>query len=116
MPLHTTPHKALAQLLRRDQDGVARYRAELKYFHVPQRAILGMTNAYQVLDEGFTLVDDPVLRQAAVYGPEFVDEMLGMRQAMRDVSQKLLTEAGVPQPLRPTPTPPQAHPHALPPP
>lgn len=47
--------KALQQLLRKDSTNVARYRAELRYFHVPQRVILGMTNAYEVLDEAFTL-------------------------------------------------------------
>lgn len=43
--------KALRQLTRRDLDKVNQYRAELKYFHVPQRAILGMTTAYSILDE-----------------------------------------------------------------
>lgn len=47
--------KALRQLIRRDPKGVTLYRAELKYFHVPQRVILGFTNAYEVVDEAFTL-------------------------------------------------------------
>ena len=47
--------KALQQLLRKDHANVARYRAELRYFHVPQRVILGMTTAYEVLDEAFTM-------------------------------------------------------------
>lgn len=54
MPLRTTPAKAIAQIMRRDPNGVGQYRAELKYFHVPQRHILGMTNAYAVVDEAFT--------------------------------------------------------------
>lgn len=47
--------KAFHQIARRDAKNVDRYRAELKYFHVPQRAILGMTNAYAILDEAHTL-------------------------------------------------------------
>jgi hypothetical protein len=54
MPLRTTTDKAFRQLLRGDAENVGHYRAELRYFHVPQRAILGMTNAYAVLDEAFT--------------------------------------------------------------
>ncbi|WP_329356957.1 hypothetical protein [Streptomyces anulatus] len=51
MPLHTTTTKAFNQLVRRDPEGVQRYRAELRYFHVPQRHILGMTTAYAIADE-----------------------------------------------------------------
>lgn len=54
MPLRTTTAKAIAQIERRDANGAAQYRAELKYFHAPQRAILGITNAYEVVDEAFT--------------------------------------------------------------
>lgn len=53
MPLQTTPDKARKQIERRNPEGAKQYRAELRYFHVPQRAILGMTNAYQVLDETY---------------------------------------------------------------
>lgn len=57
MPLHTTVAKALAQIERRDTQGVRQYRAELKYFHVPQRVILGATTAYAVADEAYTIPD-----------------------------------------------------------
>lgn len=59
MPLRTTVAKATQQIERRDANGADRYRAELRYFHVPQRAILGMTNAYAVLDETYTWPDVP---------------------------------------------------------
>lgn len=49
--LRTTPAKALAQIERRDAEGAKQYRAELRYFHVPQRYALGMTTAYAIHDE-----------------------------------------------------------------
>ncbi|MEU3000193.1 hypothetical protein ABZ684_21940 [Streptomyces sp. NPDC006995] len=51
MALRTTTTKAFNQLVRHDPEGVQRYRAELRYFHVPQRHILGMTTAYAIADE-----------------------------------------------------------------
>lgn len=54
MPLHTDADKALRQLTRRDPDKIQQYRAELKYFHVPQRAILGISTTHQILDEAVT--------------------------------------------------------------
>ncbi|MEV0526625.1 hypothetical protein AB0I66_24590 [Streptomyces sp. NPDC050439] len=51
MPLRTTAAKAVAQIERRDSEGAAQYRAELRYFHYKPRAIIGMTTAYTVVDE-----------------------------------------------------------------
>lgn len=64
MPLRTTPSKALAQIQRRDPEGVTQYRAELRYFHVPQRAVLGMSTALAYLDETHTI---PIYPNAAMY-------------------------------------------------
>ncbi|MFM9473969.1 hypothetical protein [Streptomyces scabiei] len=88
MPLRSTPHKALAQILRRDPDGVARYRAELRYSHFRPRAILGMTNAYAVLDETYT-IKDTALRQAAAHGPEFVSQMLGLNKLLQGIARSV---------------------------
>lgn len=48
--------KAQRQVERGDLTQVKHYRAELRYFHVPQRVILGFTNAYEVVDEAFTFI------------------------------------------------------------
>lgn len=61
--------KARSQVNRGDHKQVDRYRAELRYFHVPQRVILGMTNAYEVLDEAFTLTEP----QMAILGKVMSD-------------------------------------------
>ncbi|MFE7047104.1 hypothetical protein ACFVAM_01850 [Streptomyces californicus] len=56
---YSTTTKAINQLVRRDPEGVERYRAELRYFHVPQRFILGITPfTCAVQDEAFTIPDD----------------------------------------------------------
>nr|WP_014696919.1 hypothetical protein [Streptomyces sp. FR1]AFI44022.1 hypothetical protein pFP4.23c [Streptomyces sp. FR1] len=59
MPLHTDADKALRQLTRRDPAKVKQYRAELKYFHVPRRAILGISTTHQILDEAVTWSTPP---------------------------------------------------------
>lgn len=61
--------KAQRQVERGDLTKVNRYRAELKYFHVPQRVVLGFTNAYEVLDEAFTLTEP----QMAILGKAMGD-------------------------------------------
>ena len=98
--------KALRQLTRRDLDKVNQYRAELKYFHVPQRVILGMTNAYEIVDEAFTLTDAQLAAHMAV---------------LDGVAEDMATQQGIPLDLLPhSHTPsiphPDTHPHALPPP
>jgi hypothetical protein len=101
MPLRTTAAKALAQIEHRDPNGAAQYRAELKYFHVPQRAILGMTNAYEVADEAFVITDDQLAEHMAV---------------LEGLSEDMATQQGIPLHLLPHRQPPSVpHPHALPP-
>ncbi|MEW1568307.1 hypothetical protein AB0454_35685 [Streptomyces sp. NPDC093509] len=43
--------KAFHQLVRQDAKNIPLYRAQLRYSHFPQRAILGMTTAYTEVDE-----------------------------------------------------------------
>lgn len=43
--------KAFNHLVRTDGKNLLAYRAQLRYFHAPQRAILGMTTAYTEVDE-----------------------------------------------------------------
>ena len=74
-----------------------------------------------VIGETFTLVDDPLLRQAAVYGFEFVAELLEYERIIHEVAETLATQQGIPLHLLPhshTPSVPHpdTHPHALPPP
>lgn len=57
MPLRTTVDKATRQIERRDAQGATQYRAELRYFHFKPRAIMGMSNAYEVIDEAYTFTD-----------------------------------------------------------
>lgn len=57
--LRTTPAKALAQIERRDAKGAKQYRAELRYFHLPQRVVLGMSTALAYLDETHTIPTYP---------------------------------------------------------
>lgn len=78
MPLRTTVAKALAQIERRDPNGAAQYRAELRYFHVPQRVVLGMTNAYEVVDE------------VHVWGPSGAEFAEGMRRALLNTRARRL--------------------------
>lgn len=93
--------KASRQLHRGDADKVAQYRAELRYFHVPQRHILGMTNAYEIWDEAFTLTDAQIAQHRAV---------------LEGVTEGMATEQGIPLDLLPHRQPPSVpHPHALPP-
>ncbi|MFI1678828.1 hypothetical protein [Streptomyces sp. NPDC020607] len=63
MPLRTTPAKAVSQIERRDGQRAAQYRAELRYFHYKPRYIIGVTNAYETVDEAYT-VTDQALREA----------------------------------------------------
>ncbi|AGK78623.1 hypothetical protein SFUL_3705 [Streptomyces microflavus DSM 40593] len=57
MPLRTTTTKAFNQLVRRDPEGVHRYRAQLQYFHAPQRYVMGLNPTYAVMDEAFVFTD-----------------------------------------------------------
>ncbi|RMB81288.1 hypothetical protein [Streptomyces shenzhenensis] len=41
----------------------------------------------------FRLHDDPLIRQAAVYGPEFVNQVLALRNTMQQVKETLAAEA-----------------------
>ncbi|MFM9589719.1 hypothetical protein ACKI1J_15660 [Streptomyces scabiei] len=117
MPLRTTPDKARCSIIRRDLDGYNRYQAELRYRHYRPRVILGMTNAYAVLDETHT-IKDTALRQAAVHGPEFVSKMLGLNKILKDMA-RTVQEAHQADPstfaLAPE-RPPEDDPHALTPP
>lgn len=66
MPLQTTLDKARRQIERRDPEGAKQYRAELRYFHVPQRHIMGFTNAYEIVDEAHTLTPSQMATLAEV--------------------------------------------------
>jgi hypothetical protein len=79
--LHTTAAKAVQQIERRDARGAEQYRAELKYFHYKPRVVLGAP------------YDDPLIRQAALYGPECVNQMLALRGTMQQVKETLAAEA-----------------------
>ncbi|MFI7240095.1 hypothetical protein [Streptomyces cyaneofuscatus] len=93
MPLRTTTTKAFNQIARRDPEGIHRYRAELRYFHLPQRGILGMTADYAVMDEAFLFTDpDPTLQQAALFGPEFVNRILNMRRLFKHIGETLAAQ------------------------
>ncbi|MBJ6623660.1 hypothetical protein [Streptomyces sp. DHE17-7] len=72
--LHTTPGKAIAQIERRDADKANQYRAELKYFHVKARAILGFTDAYAVVDEVHTI---PARRKLDILNQGTLDLLRG---------------------------------------
>ncbi|MDX3044093.1 hypothetical protein PV383_44075 [Streptomyces caniscabiei] len=54
--------KALRQIERRDAKAAAQYRAELRYFHCPQRAVLGMSTVYAIFDETHTWEDTGALQ------------------------------------------------------
>lgn len=100
MPLRTTLAKAIAQIERHDAQGAQQYRAELKYFHYKPRAILGMTTAYEIWDETFTFREpSPLLKQAAVYGPEFVERMLAFERITQEVAETLATQQDIPRHL-----------------
>ncbi|MGV4890400.1 hypothetical protein ACSR0Z_28050 [Streptomyces viridosporus] len=72
-------------------------------------------------------MDDRLLRQAAVYGPEFVAQLLEYERIIHEVAETLATQQGIPLHLLPPRQPPAVphpdthphphpHPHALPPP
>ncbi|MGW7598129.1 hypothetical protein [Streptomyces antimycoticus] len=47
---HPNADKARNRIVRNDPEGYDRYRAQLHYRHYRQRHILGMANAYTVID------------------------------------------------------------------
>lgn len=51
MSLRTTKAKAVRQIERRDAEGAARYRAELRYFHYKPRLVIRMPESHTVADE-----------------------------------------------------------------
>ncbi|RIH58423.1 hypothetical protein D3C59_35225 [Streptomyces sp. SHP22-7] len=68
---------------------------------------------------GFDIQEpSPLLKQAAIYGPEAVAQLLEYERIIRDVAETLATEAGLPWTYCPPSVPHhrEAPPHALPPP
>lgn len=119
--------KAFHQLVRQDAKSIPLYRAQLRYSHFPQRAILGMTTAYTQVDEFHEWRHDPT------------QQVTKLLDALRTAGRSLRVVPNSPQPTyqcacgetfpdssldvghtytrceppkAPTPTP---HPHAVPP-